>query len=170
MNPSALLSRVLQQQRSTAAAGPRGSSSRLAAAAQSDAATGSAPPTVDEEMRPLNACLTALQQSHATAEFREDQLSSLFGHLRHASAAAQIQALDRLAAIIQEKPAVVIGCNNIIALIVRAGAGAAEQCHCQCVCVWALATDCFLSLALSARCAIARSASSTRLTLATITT
>ena len=40
-------------------------------------------------------------------------------HWRHSSPNAQIRALDQLAALLDRKPSVILGCTNLLTCIIR---------------------------------------------------
>jgi hypothetical protein len=63
--------------------------------------------------------LTELASPHVSPpSHREQLLFNFFVQLRQSSPAAQIRALDQLAALLERKPSVILGCNNLLTLIV----------------------------------------------------
>jgi hypothetical protein len=121
MNPSSMFTRVLQQEKraKAAAATAQHQQQRSLSPFHAASAGPSLSMNIDEEMRPFHSFLHDLQQSQSTAAFREEQLFKFFTQLRHSTPPAQIQALDMLSALLAEKPAIIIGCKNLLSLIVR---------------------------------------------------
>jgi hypothetical protein len=75
--------------------------------------------SIEEELVAFTMLLTELASPHVSPpSHREQLLFNFFVHLRQSSPAAQIRALDQLAALLERKPSVILGCNNLLTLIV----------------------------------------------------
>jgi hypothetical protein len=81
------------------------------------------PPSADQieaELASFNLLLSELSSPHASPpSHREQLLFNFFTQLRNSSPTAQIQGLDLLASLLERKPSVILGCNNLLTLIVR---------------------------------------------------
>lgn len=76
---------------------------------------------LDSELVPFHSFLHDLSSSITapTPIQREEILFRFFTQLRHSSPQAQLQALDLLSSFFQSNPRLILGCNNLLALIIR---------------------------------------------------
>ena len=124
---ASMFTRALMQQppraRATSPQQQQQQQAQAAAAAAAAAASSSSPPSdadVESELVPFQRFLTELASPHSSPPaHREEQLFSFFTQLRVASSLAQIRALDLLAQLLERKPSVILGCTNLLSLIIR---------------------------------------------------
>ena len=63
--------------------------------------------------------LDLLCNEKAQSEHREEQLLSIFAHLRQCPAALQLDLLDLLAHLLERRPSLITGCRNLLPLTIR---------------------------------------------------
>jgi hypothetical protein len=130
MNPASIFTRVLQEEKRAKLAAANqaqhqqqqqqhNAQNRSMSPLQASTPASSTAESIEEEMAPFHAYLRDLQQPQATVPFREESLFKIFTQLRHSTPAAQIQALDMLSTALTEKPNLIIGCTNLLSLIIR---------------------------------------------------
>ena len=73
----------------------------------------------EAQLSAFHAQLDSLCNEKAQSEHREEQLLSIFEHLRSCPPALQLDLLDLLSALLERRPSLITGCKNLLPLTIR---------------------------------------------------